>query len=426
MRRTAVTGVGVVAPGGVTRDRFWAALIAGRSAIRHISFFSASGFRSQIAAECDFDPYVAGLDDQEMRRMDRYVELGVAAAMEAVSDSALDLQNVDRDAMAVSMGSALGGVMYLEEDYVVASRRGATWLVDSGYASPFLYHAALPSSLASEVSLKFGAHGPSVVHASSCTAGIDAVGFGHQLIQDGEAEIVVAGAAESPISPIVIGGLDPIKATSHRNDDPSSASRPFDRERDGFVVGEGAAVLVLEEWEHAAARGAHVYCEVAAYANLCTAHHMTGLKADGLDLAETMTCALRQANLRAQDVDYISAHGTSTKQNDRHETAAFKHALGEHAFKVPISSIKSMIGYALGASGALQLAACALAIEQGVIPPTINLHNPDPECDLDYVPNEARYQRVDVALATASGFGGFQAAAILSRGSDATRSGLPA
>jgi minimal PKS ketosynthase (KS/KS alpha) len=273
----------------------------------------------------------------------------------------------------------------------------------------------VPSSLASEIALKFGAQGLSTVISTGCTSGIDAVGYGHQLIQDDEADIVIAGASESGISPISMACFDPIKATSRRNDDPAHASRPFDRDRDGFVMGEGGAVLILEELEAALARGAHVYCEVAGFASRGNAFHMTGLRPDGLEMSEAIMDAMRQAQLEPEDIHYINAHGSGTKQNDRHETAAYKRSLGEQAYKIPISSIKSMVGHSLGGIGAIEMAACALAIETGVIPPTANWENPDPECDLDYTPRVAKRQRVDAALSTGSGFGGFQSAMIFAR-----------
>ncbi len=390
-------------------------ITAGRTATRGITFFDAAGFRSQIAAEADFDPRAAGLTEQEITRMDRYIQFAAAAGMEAIADSALDLEQVNRDRMAVALGSAVGGTMYLEDDYVAVSNRGTEWLVDPDYARPFLYSALVPSSLASEIALKFGAHGPAVVVSTGCTSGIDAIGYAHNMIQDNEADIVITGAAESPISPISMACFDPIKATSHRNDDPEHASRPFDRDRDGFVMGEGGAVLIVEELESAIQRGAHIYCEVAGFASRGNAYHMTGLKADGLDMAEAIFDAMRQASFNPEDVDYINAHGSGTKQNDRHETAAYKLTLGEQAYKIPISSIKSMIGHSLGAIGALEMAACALAIENGVVPPTANWENPDPECDLDYTPKVAKKKHIDVALSTGSGFGGFQSAMLFAR-----------
>jgi minimal PKS ketosynthase (KS/KS alpha) len=423
-RRTAVTGVGVVAPGGCTRDSFWEAITAGRTATRRITFFDASGFRSQIAAECDFDPLAAGLSEHETRRMDRYIQFAVAAAIEAMVDSGLATETVDLDRAGVSLGSAVGGTMVLENGYVAVSNRGREWLVDPDYAPPFLYQGLIPSSLASEVALKFGAHGPSVVISTGCTSGIDAIGYGHQMIQDDEADIVIAGAAESGISPISMACFDPIKATSRRNDDAEHASRPFDRDRDGFVMGEGGAVLILEEMQSALARGAHIYCEVTGFASRGNAFHMTGLKPDATEMTDAIRDAMAQGKTSPQDVDYINAHGSGTKQNDRHETSAYKQALGEHAHKVPISSIKSMIGHSLGGIGAIEMAACALAIDRGVVPPTANWENPDPECDLNYTPKVAVRKQIDVALSTGSGFGGFQSAMIFSVPEERRNTGL--
>jgi minimal PKS ketosynthase (KS/KS alpha) len=403
----------VVAPGGVTRESFWDQITSGRTGTRRITAFDPSGFRSQIAAEADFDPRAAGLDEHEQRRQDRYIQFAAAAATEAAADSGLDLENVDRDRMAVALGSAVGGTVQLEDGYVAVSNHGQEWLVDPDYAPPFLYHGLVPSSLASEIALKLKANGPSVVISTGCTSGIDAIGYAHQMIQDGEADIVVSGAAESPVSPISMACFDPIKATSQRNDDAAHASRPFDRDRDGFVMGEGCAILILEEYEAAVARGAHVYCEVVGFASRGNAYHMTGLRPDALEMSEAILDAMRQGGLKPEDIDYINAHGSGTKQNDIHETGAYKNTLGEHAYKVPISSIKSMIGHSLGAIGAIEMAACALAIDRGVVPPTANWENRDPECDLDYTPKVAVRKTVRAALSTASGFGGFQSAMIL-------------
>ena len=390
-------------------------ITSGRTATRRVTLFDPTDFRSQIAAECDFDPRAGGLTDRDIRRMDRYIQFASAAGIEAMADSGLDLDSLDLDQLAVAMGSAVGGTTYLEDEYVVASDHGKEWVVDPTYCAPFVYQALTPSSLAAELSHRFGAHGPSVVISTGCTSGIDSIGYAHQLIQDGEADIVITGAAESPISPISVACFDAIKATSANNDDPAHASRPFDRDRDGFVMGEGAAVLILESLDHALARGAHVYCEVGGYANRGNAYHMTGLKPDGAEMAAAITDAMNQGKFVPEDVDYINAHGSGTKQNDRHETAAYKAVLGDHAYKVPVSSIKSMIGHSLGAIGSLEMAACALAIDRGVVPPTANYENPDPECDLDYTPNVAREKRVDVALSAGSGFGGFQSAMLFAR-----------
>jgi minimal PKS ketosynthase (KS/KS alpha) len=420
-RRTVVTGIGVVAPGGATRDRFWKTITEGRTATRRISFFDPSPFRSQIAAECDFDPDAAGLTVAERRRADRYVQFALACSVEALADSGLELTDAVRDTTGVVLGSAVGGTMALEQEYVRASDGGAHWLVDPGRTGPYLYQALVPSSLAADVACRHGLHGPAQVVSTGCTSGIDAIGYAHQLVVDGEADVVLAGASDSPISPVTVASFDAIQATSPDNDDPAHASRPFDNDRRGFVLAEGAAVLVLEEAGHARRRGAHVYCEVAGYASRSNGYHMTGLRPDGVEMALAIDDAMRQGRLAPSDVSYISAHGSGTRQNDRHETAAFKRALGEAAYRVPVSSIKSMVGHSLGAIGSIEMAACALAIEYGVVPPTANWATRDPECDLDYVPNVARELPVDVALSVGSGFGGFQSALVFRRLSGSVR-----
>lgn len=423
-RRTVVTGVGVVAPGGPTRDTFWQLLVDGRTATRPITFFDATGFRSRIAAEVDVDFRAAGLTTHEIARTDRFVQFAMVAADEAVADSGLDLAGegggdtgsvgcVDHDRLSVSLGSAVGATMRLEDEYVQVSDRGRDWVVDPAYGSRFLHQALLPSTAAAELAVRYRAHGPASVMSTGCTSGLDAVGYASQLIEDGDADVVIAGASDAPISPISVACFDAIRATSARNDSPGSASRPFDATRDGFVMGEGGAVLVLEEYEHARARGAHVYCEVSGFANRANAFHMTGLRPDGVEMSAAIDDVLRQARLDPTAVDYVNAHGSGTKQNDRHETAAVKRSLGAHAYSTPMSSIKSMVGHSLGAIGSIELAACALAIEHGVVPPTANLENPDPDCDLDYVPKTARDARVDVAISTGSGFGGFQSAVVM-------------
>jgi minimal PKS ketosynthase (KS/KS alpha) len=414
VRRTVITGIGVVAPGGPNRDAFWEQLVEGRTATGPITLFDTAGLRSRIAAQCAFDPRAAGVSDQEIRRTDRHVQLALVAAAEAVAESGLDTAHDElADRVAVSQGTAVGGSTWLEQDYVAVSDGGRERLVDPDYSSPFLYQALVPSTLAAEIAARFGARGPAAVISTGCTAGIDAVGYGHQLIQDEEADVVIAGAAEAGISRLNMASFDPIGATSTRNDEPATASRPFDGERDGFVMGEGAAVLVLEHREHALARGARIYCEVTGYASRSNAFHMTGLRPDGLEMAEAISDALRQGAHEPTDVDYVNAHGSGTRQNDIHETAAIKRALGAHAHRVPVSSIKSMVGHSLGAIGAIEVAACALAIEHGTIPPTANLTVADPACDLDYTPSRARKVAVGTALCTGSGFGGFQSAIVL-------------
>ncbi|MFI0418193.1 beta-ketoacyl-[acyl-carrier-protein] synthase family protein [Spongiactinospora sp. 9N601] len=415
VRRSVVTGVGVIAPGGGSREEFWARIVGGKPAIRRISVFDPAPFRSQIAAECDFDPTCHGFTPREVRRLDRFVLMAMACADEAFADSGLTPGAIDHDRMGVSLGSAVGATIRLEDEYVVASDHGRHWEVEARHALPFLYGALVPAAGASELAVRFGARGPAAVVSTGCTSGIDSIGHAHTLIQDGEADIMIAGASDAPISPITVACFDAIRATTPSNDDPERASRPFDADRKGFVLGEGAAVLIVEELEHALARDARVYCEITGSAARANGFHMTGLRPDGFELGEAISEALDQARLDPADIGYVSAHGSGTKQNDRHETAAYKRALGEAARQVPISSIKSVIGHSLGAIGSIEMAACALVIERGVLPPTANLTTPDPHCDLDYIPVVAREATVTHALSAGSGFGGFQSAMIFSR-----------
>jgi act minimal PKS ketosynthase (KS/KS alpha) len=412
-RRVVITGIGVIAPGGVGTKAFWELLTSGRTATRRISFFDASQFRSQIAGEADFDPAGHGLSLQERRRMDRATQFAVVCAREAVADSGLSGTDHDVYRTGVAVGSAVGCTMGLDQEYAVVSDTGRNWLVDHRYGVPQLYDYFVPSSIAAEVAWATGAQGPAGVVSAGCTSGLDSVGYAADLVREGSAEVMIAGATDAPISPITVACFDAIKATTPRNDDPEHASRPFDRTRNGFVLGEGAAMVVLEERDRALRRGAHIYAEIRAHASRCNAFHMTGLRPDGREMAEAIRVALAEARVDRSDVDYINAHGSGTMQNDRHETAAFKRSLGEHAHRTPISSIKSMVGHSLGAIGSIEIVACALAIEHGVIPPTANLREADPECDLDYVPLEARSRRLDTVLTVGSGFGGFQSAMVL-------------
>ena len=425
-RRVVITGIGVVAPGSMGREGFWDMITAGRTATRRITFFDPSRFRSQVAAEVDFDGRKLGLTAQEVHRNDRFVQFAMVAADEAVADSGLRLGVGDApdapepERVGVTLGSAVGATMRLEQEYVSVSDAGRLWEVDPRYASRYLMHALVPSCGATELAVRFGAHGPATVVSTGCTSGIDAIGYAAQLIEDGDADVVLAGASDAPISPISMACFDTIRATTDSNDDPEHASKPFDARRNGFVMGEGAAVLVLEELGSARARGAEVYCEVTGYANRCNAFHMTGLKPDGTEMAEAITVALDQGRIDPAEVGYVNAHGSGTKQNDRHETAAVKRSLGTAAERVAMSSIKSMVGHSLGAIGSIEIAATALAVQRQVVPPTANYEVPDPECDLDYVPNTAREQKVDVALSVGSGFGGFQSAIVLAHPSRRT------
>jgi act minimal PKS ketosynthase (KS/KS alpha) len=412
-RRVVIVGVGVVAPGGIGTKEFWNLLVNGRTATRRISFFDPARFRSRVAAEIDFDPAASGLTQRQVRRMDRAAQLAVVAAREAIADSELVFADTDPARLGVTVGTAVGATMSLEQEYRVTSDDGRLYLVDQEYTVPHLYDCLVPSSFASEVAWACGAEGPVSVVSTGCTSGLDSVAHACELIREGSADILIAGATDAPISPITVACFDAIKATTSRNDDPEHASRPFDRSRNGFVLGEGAAMFVLEDLEAARSRGARIYAEIVGFGSRCNAFHMTGLRPDGAEMAAAITAALDEAKLNGSDIDYINAHGSGTKQNDRHETAAFKLSLGQHAYNVPVSSIKSMIGHSLGAIGSLEIAASVLAIQHNVVPPTANLTTPDPECDLDYVPHTARQWRTNTVLSVGSGFGGFQSAMVL-------------
>jgi act minimal PKS ketosynthase (KS/KS alpha) len=399
----------------VGSDAFWSLLSEGRTATRGITFFDPSPFRSRVAAEIDFDPEAHGLSPQEIRRMDRAGQFAVVAARGAVADSGLDLEGHAPHRVGVTVGTAVGATMGLDEEYRVVSDGGRLNLVDHRYAVPHLYNHLVPSSFAAEVAWAVGAEGANAVVSTGCTSGIDSIGYAVELIREGSVDVMVAGATDAPISPITMACFDAIRATTPRHDEPERASRPFDSTRNGFVLGEGSAFFVLEELESARRRGARVYAEIAGYATRSNAYHMTGLRPDGAEMAEAIRVALDEARMNPEQIDYINAHGSGTKQNDRHETAAFKKSLGGHAYETPVSSIKSMVGHSLGAIGAIEIAASTLAMTHNVVPPTANLHEPDPECDLDYVPVTAREHRTDAVLTVGSGFGGFQSAMVLAR-----------
>ncbi|MGH3930577.1 MAG: beta-ketoacyl-[acyl-carrier-protein] synthase family protein [Pseudonocardiaceae bacterium] len=414
-RRVVITGIGVRAPGGNGTKEFWDLLTSGRTATRRISFFDPSPYRSQVAAQADFDPVAEGLTPREIRRMDRASQFATVCAREAVADSGLDVGALDPYRVGVSLGSAVAAATSLEQEYLVLSDGGKKWLVDEDYLSPHMFDYLVPSVMPAEVAWTVGAEGPVALVSNGCTSGLDSVGHAAALIREGSADVMLAGASDTPITPIVVACFDAIKATTSLNDDPEHASRPFDNSRNGFVLAEGAAMFVLETYEHARRRGAHIRAEISGYATRCNAYHMTGLKADGREMAEAIRVAIDESRIDPSAVDYINAHGSGTKQNDRHETAAFKRSLGEHAYKTPVSSIKSMVGHSLGAIGSVEIAASVLAIEHCVVPPTANLHRADPECDLDYVPLVAREHQVDTVLTVGSGFGGFQSAMVLRR-----------
>ncbi|MFI5781308.1 beta-ketoacyl-ACP synthase II [Nocardia sp. NPDC051570] len=394
--RVAITGIGMVTPLGIGTENTWKQLISGVSGVREISSFDASFNRVRIAAEIpDFDPS-QWLDYKDARRFDRVGHLAVAAAELALSDQGIE--GIDREEIATIVGCALGGAGTATEN-IGARLAGKN-------ASPLFIPMTMANFAASAVAFRYKFGGPSYAPLSACSSSADAVGQGYRMIRDGYASACLVGGAEAALIPVVLSGFTSMRALSKRNDDPAGAARPFAADRDGFVLGEGAAMLLLEPLASARARGVHVYAEVCGYGQVVDTHHVTAPREDGACAARSMTRAMREAGIAPADVDYINAHGTGTMLSDPAETRAVHLAFGEHAPNVPISSTKSMTGHMLGATGAVEAAVCALAIDRGQIPPTINYSVPDPECDLDYVPNVARTQRVDVALSNSIAFGG--------------------
>ncbi|MCR4420721.1 MAG: beta-ketoacyl-ACP synthase II [Clostridia bacterium] len=406
-RRVVITGVGVISPVGTGKEKFWEALKAGRSGIGPVTRFKADDFPTQIAGEVkDFDPNNF-LEKKDIKRMDRFAQYAVAATKMAVTDSGLDLDHTDRERAGVILGTGIGGTETFEEQHQVLLERGPNRI------SPFFIPMMIANMGAAQVAIMLGLKGPNFTVVNACAASANALGSALRTLQNGEAEVVISGGAEASVTPMALGGFCAMKALSARNHEPERASRPFDRLRDGFVLAEGAGILVLETLEHALARGARIYAELAGYGCTCDAYHITAPAPDGEAAARAIRLALQDAAVSPEEVDYINAHGTSTELNDRLETEAIKKVFGTRAREVAISSNKSMIGHLLGAAGAVELIATALTILEGVVPPTINYENPDPECDLDYVPNAARRLDVKVAVSNSLGFGGHNVALVL-------------
>jgi beta-ketoacyl-acyl-carrier-protein synthase II len=403
-RRVVITGLGAVTPLGHQIDAFWANLIGGQCGVHTISRFDAAKFDCQIAAEVkDFDPLPALPSPKEIRRTDRFAQFAVYAGWQALRDSGLDLDNVNRDEIGVFIGSGIGGLQTVSEQCKVLLERGPDRL--SAFMIPMLI-LNMGSGL---FSMYHKLRGPNFSTCSACATSNHALGEAWRTIKMGDAQVIFAGGAEATIVPVGIGGFCAMKALSTRNDDPRHASRPFDKERDGFVMGEGAGVLVLEELEHAKKRGARIYCEVVGYGNTADANHVTAPAPGGEGAARCMKMALRHAGLNPEDITYINAHGTSTTQGDIAETQAIKTVFGEHARKLAVSSTKGATGHMLGAAGAVETIVCTKALETGIVPPTINYQVPDPACDLDYVPNVARQMPIKAVLNNSFGFGGHNA-----------------
>ncbi|MGN6185985.1 MAG: beta-ketoacyl-ACP synthase II [Thermoanaerobaculia bacterium] len=408
-RRVVVTGLGMISPLGVGNEATWQGLIEGRSGIGRITKFDASAYTAQIAGEVHgFDPE-QWIDKKEVKKSDTFIHYALASAQMAVDDSGLELAKEDGDRVGVIIGSGIGGLPLIEQMHSKLLERGPSRI------SPFFIPGLIVNLAAGQISIKFGAKGPSSAPATACATGAHAIGDAMKIIRYDEADIMFAGGSEAVITPLALGGFAAMRALSTRNDDPATASRPWDAERDGFVMGEGAGVLILEEREHALARGAKIYCELSGYGMSSDAFHITSPAEDGDGMVRVMNRALKDAGLTPKDIQYINAHGTSTPVGDKTETLAIKRVFGEDAYKVAVSSTKSMTGHLLGAAGGLESAIAAMTVKTGIIPPTINYKNPDPECDLDYVPNQARTMEVEHVLSNSFGFGGTNATLVFSK-----------
>ena len=408
-RRVVVTGLGTLSPVGNTADEFWTALVQGRSGVGMITRFDTTGYPTRIAGEVrNFDP-LNFVDKKEARRLDPYLQYAIASAVLAVQDAALDTGKVDGTRFGVLIGSGIGGISTLLESHRNLIEKGPDRV------SPFFIPMLIANMASGLVSMRFGAKGPNSAVVTACATGNHAIGDSFKIIQRADADVMIAGGSEAIIIPLTIAGFCSMKAMSTRNDEPTKAMRPFDANRDGFVAGEGAGILVLESLEHALARDARIYAEIVGYGMTGDAHHMTAPDPEGDGAARAMAAAVRDAGLDVSDVGYINAHGTSTVYNDKFETIAIKRVFGDHARRLAVSSTKSMTGHLLGAAGGIEAIASVMALHHGVLPPTINYETPDPDCDLDYIPNQAREKKVNRAQSNSFGFGGQNVSLIVSR-----------
>ena len=408
-KRVVLTGLGCVSPVGNNVTETWSALIAGKSGAAPITHFDASRHKTKFAAEVKGFDGPALFGAREARKMDRFAQFATAAALEALAQAKFKVDQSNRDRVGVLIGSGIGGIMTLLAEVETLRERGPERV------SPFLIPMMISDSAAGMIAIRIGARGPNMSLATACATGTNAVGEAAEMIRRGAADVMLAGAAEASIVSVAIAGMNVMGALSTRNDEPQKASRPFDKNRDGFLMGEGGAILILESLEHAQARGAQILCEFSGYGTSDDAHHTSAPAEDGAGAALSMRLALENAGLSAADIGYINAHGTSTTLNDKGETAAIKAVFGEHAYRIPVSSTKSMTGHLLGASGTLEAVVCAQVLRENVLPPTINYETPDPVCDLDYVPNKARVARPNHVMSNSFGFGGHNATLILSR-----------
>lgn len=407
--RIVITGAGVISPIGSDLNTFWQAIISGKNGAGKITQFDASKFDSQIAAEVnDFDP-LKYFNSKEARHLARFVQFAIVAARYAAQNAKINFENINKDRCGVLVGSGIGSLHTIEEEHSVFLNKGPSKL------SPFLIPMLIVNEAAAHISIEFGLKGPNSCVTTACASGSHAIGDAFKIIQRGDADMMLTGGTEGCITPLGVGGFCALKALSKRNDDPQRASRPFERDRDGFVMAEGAGIVVLESLEHAQKRGAHIYAEIVGYGMSADAYHITAPDPEGIGAAAAMEAALKDAGLKPEDISYINAHGTSTKLNDKVETLAIKRVFKDYAKKVAVSSTKSMTGHLLGAAGAVEFIICALAVENDIVPPTTNYDHPDPECDLDYVPNHARKMKVNSALSNSLGFGGHNATLIIKK-----------
>lgn len=408
-KRVVITGLGAVTAIGNNVEEFWNNLQAGVSGTDRITHFDASQHASQVAAEVkDFDP-TAFIDRKEAKRMDPFVQFAIVSADMAVKDSGVDLEAIDKTRAGVLVGSGIGGLQTLEAQHTILMQKGPSRV------SPFFIPMEIINLAPGQLSIRYGLQGVNSAVATACATGSHAIGDAFRWIQRGEMDVMIAGGTEASITPLAVAGFGNMRALSTRNDDPTRASRPFDKNRDGFVIGEGCGILILESLDHALARNARIYAEVIGYAATADAHHITQPDPETKGVSRCMQLALDDADIQPADVDYINAHGTSTPFNDRLETLAIKNVFNSHSNAVAISSIKSMVGHGLGAAGAIEMVAVSLAVKHGIMPPTINYETPDPECDLDYVPNEARQADINIAMSNSFGFGGTNACLVVKK-----------
>ena len=407
--RVAITGLGVITAIGSGKEAFWEALRAGRCGIKRVNKFDPSPYPTQFAAQLNGFDFSTYIDPKWSRRMDLTSQLAVSAAKMAVKDAQIDLDKEDRERIGVVVGTAMAGHAFILEQHDVYKEKGPMRI------NPFTALTVFPDAPASFISIELGLYGPSFSLATACSSALDAVGYAFNAIRKRELDVILMGGAEATVFPQAFSAFCMLRAMSQRNDDPERSSRPFDKERDGFVLGEGAGMLVIEDLEHAKKRGAHIYAEILGFGMTCDAYHMTAPEPSGRQATRAIQIALKDAGVKPTDVNYINAHGTSTPLNDKTETLVIKQVFGQHAYKVPVSATKSMIGHLIGAAGAVELIATTLALEHQVIPPTINYEIPDPTCDLDYVPNVARKTTIDIALKNSFGFGGKNSALVIKK-----------